>query len=244
MQFMKYYKAESVIHSLNPAGKLASSILVSATALLSSQASTQIILAAGVLALVACSRIPAGWFYRQLSFMKILAPIIILLNGFFHAGEIILSVAGYTITVQGILHGLVIALRVINISGIFILYANTTPAAHMAKSLVQLRVPRETAVTLVLSLRNIPLVKRDIDQVMDSMKSRGINFRGLTGFKNVFHMFLPVLDTLLSRAEKQAINMELKRITSAKILDARTSWRAIDSIALLISLAVPPLLLL
>ncbi len=101
----------------------------------------------------------------------------------------------------------------------------TTAPEEMTAALEKLMQPlkrfgvpvTEIALTLTLALRFIPLVLEEIQNLVRSMSTRGINWNKL-GMKNTLKVWLTVgeklLENLLMRAEQIAIAMQLRGFTT------------------------------
>lgn len=101
----------------------------------------------------------------------------------------------------------------------------TTAPEEMTAALEKLMQPlkrfgvpvTEIALTLTLALRFIPLVLEEIQNLVRSMSTRGINWKKL-GMKNTLKVWLTVgeklLENLLMRAEQIAIAMQLRGFTT------------------------------
>jgi energy-coupling factor transport system permease protein len=94
----------------------------------------------------------------------------------------------------------------------------TAALEKLMQPLTRFKVPvTEIALTLTLALRFIPLVLEEIQNLIRSISTRGINWKKL-GMKNTFKVWLTVgeklLENLLMRAEQIAIAMQLRGFTT------------------------------
>ncbi len=94
----------------------------------------------------------------------------------------------------------------------------TAALEKLMQPLKRFNVPvTEIALTLTLALRFIPLVLEEIQNLVRSMSTRGINWNKL-GMKNTLKVWLTVgeklLENLLMRAEQIAIAMQLRGFTT------------------------------
>ncbi len=94
----------------------------------------------------------------------------------------------------------------------------TAALEKLMQPLKMFKVPvTEIALTLTLSLRFIPLVLEEIQNLVRSMSTRGINWQKL-GMKNTLKVWLTVaeklLENLLMRAEQIATAMQLRGFTT------------------------------
>jgi energy-coupling factor transport system permease protein len=94
----------------------------------------------------------------------------------------------------------------------------TAALEKLMQPLKRFNVPvTEIALTLTLALRFIPLVLEEIQNLVRSMSTRGINWKKI-GMKNTVRVWLTVgeklLENLLMRAEQMAIAMQLRGFTT------------------------------
>jgi len=127
------------------------------------------------------------------------------------------------------------------------LYLLTTAPEEITASLEELLAPlerwkipiTEIMLTLTLSLRFIPLVLEEVQNLTRSIRTRAINWRKL-GWKNSLKLWLVVIDrlieNLLIRAEQTALAIEVRGFTSPnlhKVLWHSLKLKARDWIAIL-----------
>ncbi len=94
----------------------------------------------------------------------------------------------------------------------------TAALEKLMQPLKRFNVPvTEIGLTLTLALRFIPLVLEEIQNLVRSMSTRGINWKKI-GMKNTLKVWLTVgeklLENLLMRAEQMAIAMQLRGFTT------------------------------
>ncbi|TVQ46210.1 MAG: hypothetical protein EA365_05965 [Gloeocapsa sp. DLM2.Bin57] len=113
------------------------------------------------------------------------------------------------------------------------LYLLTTAPEEITAGLEELMTPlgyfklpiTEIVLTLTLSLRFIPLVMEEIQNLVRSLRTRGINWQKL-GIRNSIKVWVLALETLLEnllrRAEQIAVAMEVRGFTSPN--QHRVQW--------------------
>ncbi len=129
------------------------------------------------------------------------------------------------------------------------LYLLTTAPEEITAGLEELMTPlsyfklpiTEIVLTLTLSLRFIPLVMEEIQNLVRSLRTRGINWQKL-GIRNSIKVWVLALETLfenlLRRAEQIAVAMEVRGFTSpnqhrVQWHDLRLKWNDAVAIACL-----------
>jgi energy-coupling factor transport system permease protein len=128
------------------------------------------------------------------------------------------------------------------------LYLLTTAPEEITAGLEELLAPlerwkipiTEIMLTLTLSLRFIPLVLEEVQNLTRSIRTRAINWRKL-GWKNSLKLWLVVIDrlieNLLIRAEQTALAIEVRGFTSPnqhKVLWHSLKLKTRDWIAILV----------
>jgi len=102
----------------------------------------------------------------------------------------------------------------------------TAGLEDLCKPLRRFKIPvTEIMLTLTLSLRFIPLVLEEVQNLVRSIRTRAINWKKL-GFKGSLQVWLmvveKVLENLLMRAEQIAISMEIRGFTHPN--EHRVQW--------------------
>jgi energy-coupling factor transport system permease protein len=120
------------------------------------------------------------------------------------------------------------------------LYLLTTAPEEITAALEELMEPlrrfnlpiTEISLTLTLSLRFIPLVLEEVQNLARSIRTRAINWKRL-GLKGSFRVWLLVVERLLAnlllRAEQMAIAMETRGFTSPN--EHRVQWHQLKLIS-------------
>jgi len=132
------------------------------------------------------------------------------------------------------------------------LYLLTTAPEEITAALEKLMQPwrrfnlpiTEIVLTLTLSLRFIPLVLEEIQNLVRSVRTRAINWSKL-GMRNTYQLWViiiqKVLENLLLRAEQTAVAMEVRGFTSPnrhRVQWHRLSFGAADWVATLLLLGL------
>lgn len=115
------------------------------------------------------------------------------------------------ITDLGIMKGLVIAFRFMDIivgSGLFVF---TTDPAELAYSLMRSGVPYRYGFMLVIAIRFIPVFQVEMSTVSNAQKARGLDIdKGgvKTLLKSIQYTLVPMIVSALSKADVLAVSME------------------------------------
>jgi len=101
----------------------------------------------------------------------------------------------------------------------FSIFFSTTHPDDLAQALVKLRVPFDLAYTLVLSIRFVPTIIRDIQIVYDAQRSRGLEVEKGNMFerlKKLIPLLIPAFILTLMRVDRVAEAMESRAFGAVK----------------------------
>jgi len=231
----QYYPAKSYFHSRDARAKIITSVIYLLLLFVVKDWASYALLTAVLLAHVKLSNIPAS---RLLSGMKTMLIFFVgltaLLNAFFMEGETVLwSWSSLTLTLEGLLHGLKMGLRLL----LLILYASlltltTTPIEltdaieRLLSPLARLGVPaHEIAMMMSIALRFIPTILEEFDRIVLAQRSRGADIGSGGLFKQakaLLPLLVPLFVAAFRRAEELAQAMEAKCYHGG---EGRTHWR-------------------
>ena len=144
------------------------------------------------------------------------------------------------VTLDGIKYGCIIALRFWGLLLAAALLPLTTHPADLMLSLVKIRVPFFVVVIFTLGFRFIPLIQKNLAQLIDAQRLRGIrplSPRGIAASLNAL---------LGSTADELALSLETRAFsaTGERTFYRRLSFSSSDMAALLVSVSAVILILL
>ena len=139
-----------------------------------------------------------------LSPLKLLIPLLLILNLFFYAhGRVIwrydLRILTLSITYGGIETSLTILLRFFVIASAAALFAVSTDPEKFERTLVKLKVPWKLAFIFSLTLRLVPDLKKRFKKIEEAQVSRGLNIKGnpIKRIKARIPMVIPFLASVI-----------------------------------------------
>ncbi len=100
---------------------------------------------------------------------------------------------------------LAFVLRFLILISSFLAFSLTTSPDDLALALYRMKFPYDFVLIFTLSVRFIPTVIRDVNNIIDAQRSRGLETQ--KGFINRIKNYLPVLIPLLAVGIKRAINV-------------------------------------
>ena len=160
---------------------------------------------------------PSSLFKKIRSFFLFSILIFVTHVLFVHTGDVLaywrittLDIT-WTITIGGVMDGLTIALRFLNIILVSFLFISVTEPSKLARGLMKMGVPYRFAFMLVMAMRFVPLFQQESSQVKDAQRARGLSVDG-SSMPEIWRMirftFMPILASSLSRADVLSISMD------------------------------------
>ncbi|GAX90130.1 cobalt transporter [Effusibacillus lacus] len=194
-----------------------------------------------VMALLLTIPLLATWLFGGVPLLRIakrLAPFLIFflmyvwMQGAFARipnAHVLYEFLWYRVSVEGLMVGLTVALRMLVFVSYGILCATTTDVTLFVLSLMQqLRVPPKLAYGLMAGFRFVPMFKSEMEQIRLAHRIRGMDRQpGLRGRWEMMKRFtIPLLAQAIRKAERVAIAMESKGFDGSR---DRTFYRQVKT---------------
>ncbi len=220
-----YREKRTVVHRLNPFCKLAWVGSVFALALMLDNPVYLFLLFLSSLPLVTAAKVWREWS----SFMKFtlfLCLAIIAVNALVnYNGTHVLAEAPFRIPVMGtpiitleaIIYGAAMAIRLLAIVSAFAILTLTTHPDDLMLSMIKLKLPYKSVLVTSLSTRFVPTLVRDVERIADVQRSRGLELdKGSLPrrIKARTSVLLPLLSNSLDRTVQVAEAMESRAFGS------------------------------
>ena len=139
---------------------------------------------------------------------------IIFLQGFLYPGQTELFVVGpLQATVEGVMVGLAIALRIFGIVAASLTIAQTTNPRDIYLSLIQMGVPYKIAYGLYTALRFIPMMEYEAENIRSAQYVRGIVPQGggaIASLRQAKNALVPLIASGLRRAEQSSVAADVR----------------------------------
>ena len=230
-----YKRKSSVLHRLDPRTKAI--ILISAVALIftSVKVSFLLILLFVSMFLAYVGRVLREWLHSLRSVLLF---------------SIFIFVMNYlTVYDDKLLYSLLMALRFILLTSFFSIFFLTTNPDDFAQALLKIGVPYEYTLTFTMAIRFVPTLARDIQLIIDSQRSRGLELEKgniITKVKNYIPILIPLMILEIRRSIMIAEALEARAFGAVK---KRTFYRElhlskIDIIIMICTLVTVTLILL
>ena len=175
-----------------------------------------------LVAAVRLSRVPISYIWTALKPIRFLVIFMFVINLFLTEGEqVLLSVWRITVTWEGIIQALFIAIRlVLLVSGTSLLTLTTTPIAltdgleKLLMPLSRLKFPaHELAMMMTIALRFIPTLMEEVERIQKAQMARGADFESgniIARAKNMIPILVPLFVSAFRRADELAMAMEAR----------------------------------
>jgi len=213
---ISYVENSSWLHNLHPLVKLNMLICFSLTVFAVPSCMGGIILFSVLLLFYGLARLGLAFFCRKLRFILIFGLFIFIVQVLVvKEGSLLwqfyLGPAKLSLWSEGLLGGLSMMLRFINIIGSSYLFVATTDPNRLTYSLMQAGLPYRFGFMLITSLRFIPVFHYELEQVKNAHLAKGIDIEGLSPRKLIRafrYLLVPLVISALSKVDDLAISME------------------------------------
>lgn len=216
----QYFPVDSAAHRLDPRTKLVLLIMYIVAVFIVRDIWVFGFIIAFMLFMTAMSKVPLNYVFKAIKPMKLLLPLMFLLNLFMiKTGRVLFSWRFITITAGGLRQALFIVLRLIAlVTGASLLTLTTTPVSltegleRLLSPLKAIKFPvHELAMMMTIALRFIPTLLEEADKIMKAQLARGADLESGNIFKRAKAMIpilIPLFVNSFRRAEELALAME------------------------------------
>ena len=217
----QFFPGDSFIHRLDPRTKLLM-VVVYIVALFMAKGWLAYGLVIAFLALcIRISRIPLKSITRGMKPVLVVVILTGLLNLFFTPGtHEIFTVFGFTLTWEAVERATQMILRIMLLTGTFLLTYTTSPIAltdgleSLLSPLKKIKFPvHELSMMMCIALRFIPTLIEETDKIMSAQKARGADFETgslMDRAKALIPILVPLFISAFRRADELAIAMECR----------------------------------
>lgn len=249
----QFYPADSVLHRLDPRGKIVAVVLLAAGIFTFSSIAGLLVIGAGVASLVLVGRIPLASFLRMLRPVVLIVVFTAVFQVFFvREGELLFGLWVIEVHSEGLRLAAFLALRIlVLIAAASLLTATTSPLAltdgieDLLSPLKRIKFPaHEVAMMMTIALRFIPTLYEEARKITNAQKARGADFTsgGLVGrVRALLPVLIPLTVGAFARADQLAEAMESRGYSGG---EGRTRYRELvfgarDVAAIFIASLVP-----
>ena len=217
----QYYPADSILHKLDPRVKFLGTLVFIISLFLIKGLAGYVFVTVVLATLIKLSKVPFGMMLKGMKAIIFILIITVIFNMLFTPGEAIFTVWRLTITKEGVVQALRMAVRLSYlIIGSSIMTLTTTPnqltdaMENLFNPLKVIKVPvHEISMMMSIALRFIPILMEETDKIMKAQIARGADFESGNLIKRVTNMIpllVPLFVSAFQRANDLAMAMEAR----------------------------------
>jgi energy-coupling factor transport system permease protein len=243
----QYYPSDSILHKLDPRVKFIGTLVFIVSIFLVRGVAGYLFITAALVTLIILSKVPIHYMLKSLKAIYFILAITMLFNLFLTPGTTLVHFWIFTITNEGLIQAIRMAIRLMYlIIGSSIMTLTTTPnqltdaMENLFLPLKYIHVPvHEIAMMMSIALRFIPILMEETDKIMKAQIARGADFESgnfISRIKSMVPLLVPLFVSAFRRANDLAMAMEARCYHGG---DSRTQMKPLrfrkrDGIAFLI----------
>lgn len=216
----QYYRADSLLHRLDPRVKLFGTLVYVVTLFLHRSPVNYIMSLAFLIIIIAISKVPVSYIVKGLRAITVILIFSVLINMLFiEEGNAVIDTRWIRITDEGLETAFYLGTRLIMlVLGTSLLTFTTTPnqlTDGLEKSLgflSKIKIPVHVmAMIMSIALRFIPVLTEELDKIMKAQTARGIDFESgglIKRVKSMVPIVVPLFIAAVRRANDLAMAME------------------------------------
>ena len=246
----RYIPGNSIIHQLDPRGKLLSMFLFIFLLFWANNIQTNILLFAFVFGLMYVTRISVAFYVKGLKSMIFIIAFTTLFQLFATSqGTVLYHWWFFRVTDQGLMQAAIIFCRFLLIIFYSTVLTVTTTPLSLADAVEKILTPfkiikvpaHEIGLMLSMSLLFVPTLVDDTNRIMNAQRARGVDF-GEGNLLKKIRSFIPILIPLFAssfkRADALAIAMEARgyRGGEGRTRYRNLQWKIKDTLAIVVIL--------
>ena len=240
MTLGQYYKADSILHKLDPRVKLLGTLLFVITLFFPKSLLSLGIATAFLILIVKLSKVPVSMMIRGVKPLFIIICFSAIINMISVSGDMLVKIGPITIAKQGLWMAFYLVVRLVYlVIGSSVMTFTTTPnqltdglekGFHFLK---KVHVPvHEIAMMMSIALRFIPILTEELDKIMKAQMARGADFESgnlIHKVKNMVPLLVPLFVSAFRRADDLAMAMEARCYNGG---EGRTKMKPLKYVAL------------
>lgn len=216
----QYYRADSLLHRLDPRVKLFGTLVYVITLFLHKSPVNYVMSLIFLITVIAISKVPVSYIIKGLRAIAVILIFSVLINMLFiEEGKVVIDIGWIQITDEGLETAFYLGTRLIMlVLGTSLLTFTTTPnqlTDGLEKSLGflnKIKLPVHVmAMIMSIALRFIPVLTEELDKIMKAQTARGIDFESgglLKRVRSMVPIVVPLFIAAVRRANDLAMAME------------------------------------
>lgn len=217
----QYYQTESVVHRLDPRVKLMATVIFIISLFVVNNFWGYLLAAAFLAFVIRLSHVPFKFMIKGMKAILLLLILTVVFNLFLTPGEPLISLWKLTITKEGLITAIKMAVRLsFLIIGSSVMTLTTTPnnltdgMESLLHPLKKIHVPvHEISMMMSIALRFIPILLEETDKIMKAQIARGADFESgnlIKKAKSMVPLLVPLFISAFRRANDLAMAMEAR----------------------------------
>lgn len=217
----QYYRADSVIHRMDPRTKIIGIFALIILLFVCNQPLNFAMAAIFIFVVIKISKVPFKFVLRGIKPLVMILVFTGLINLFFTPGKELVRFYFFKITQEGVEKSIFIIVRIfllVIISSILTLTSTpsmiTDGLEHLMAPLKILHVPvSEIAMMMSIALRFIPILSDEADKIMKAQTARGADFESgnmITRVRKMIPIIIPLFVSAIKRASDLATAMDAR----------------------------------
>lgn len=217
----QFIPLDSGVHRLDPRAKILVTVLYTVALFILPTLPAVVLAGLPVVLGVWASRLPFSYILRGIKPVWILVLFTLIMHLLSTPGQKLLSLGPFTITLEGINQGFMVALRLVwLVAGTSLLTLTTSPIS-LTDGIERLLSPakaigfpaHELAMMTTIALRFVPTLIEETEKIMKAQTARGADFESgsvINRAKSLVPLLVPLLLSAFRRAEELAMAMEAR----------------------------------
>jgi energy-coupling factor transport system permease protein len=211
MPILAYTPGDSILHKLNPITKLTIIVLVWITSLVSFDMTTFLILLFLLMIFWALGKISLKEMAALIKLLLLIFLVFTIINGFmyFRGKTPLFYVVGYPFTLEGLLFGITLSLKVLCIVLSIPILTRTTTMSELIGSFAEMRVPYTLTFILATAINFTDMINEIYQNIKESQLLRGYSIDEMNFLKRIIKGYAPLFVPLILLVLKKASTMDL-----------------------------------
>jgi len=259
MSIVEYVPGNSIFHRMNPVTKLYMMAVLFVVIMVFFKAFSLLVILFIMIGMWRFSKIPMRYLQFLMILMLATGVTFTLTQGFLYdppsgnyTGILTLPlpplyIGGgkniFVLTLEGVLFGLTMTVKILTLIFVFPLVAITTSITDFVTGLTKLRVPYKFSFTLAIAMRMVPQINSSFAIITDAERVRGVNIEKMNliqRLRNYVPHFVPLILAMLRSSDTMDIALESRgfgRQQDRTSIDEAT-FRRIDYISFAVLTAI------
>ncbi|WP_298463008.1 energy-coupling factor transporter transmembrane protein EcfT [uncultured Mitsuokella sp.] len=232
----QFFPGNSLLHRLDPRTKIILLFFFLVAIFAVSSAASYALLSGLTLALMLVSRVPMRMMLRSVKPLWWIILFTFVIHLFSTPGEELAKVWIFTVTMEGLVQGFLICLRLVLLILLSSLLTFTTSPLKLTDAMERLMSPlrrfgvpaHELAMMMTIALRFVPTLIEETDRIMKAQQSRGADFSEgsiMKRLRALVPILVPLFLSAFRRADDLAMAMEARCYRGG---EGRTQMKALQ----------------